>query len=91
MKRLRILRRWFARKFGYARLACLALLIGFAALRIADSAVIAVGTGGTLAISDGAHTVDLALLGHYSADDFSIVPDHAKGTLVTFVSHDLVV
>ena len=38
MKRLRILRRWFARKFGYARLICLALLIGFAALRIADPA-----------------------------------------------------
>src|SRR5947208_1529420 len=36
MKRLRILRRWFARRFGYARLLCLALLIGFAALRIAD-------------------------------------------------------
>src|ERR1700729_2954055 len=36
MKRLRILRRWFKRKFGYARLICLALLIGLAALRIAD-------------------------------------------------------
>jgi len=36
MKQLRILRRWFGRKFGYARLVCLALLIGFAALRIAD-------------------------------------------------------
>src|ERR1700724_4690180 len=36
MKRLRILRRWFKRKFGYARLVCLALLIGVAALRIAD-------------------------------------------------------
>jgi adenylate cyclase len=36
MKRLRILRRWFARKFGYARLVCLVLLIGLAALRIAD-------------------------------------------------------
>jgi adenylate cyclase len=33
---LRILRRWFGRKFGYARLLCLALLVGFAALRIAD-------------------------------------------------------
>jgi adenylate cyclase len=32
------LRRWFARRFGYARLACLALLIGFAALRILDPA-----------------------------------------------------
>ena len=40
MKRLRILRRWFARKFGYARLVCLALLIGLAALRIADPAAI---------------------------------------------------
>jgi adenylate cyclase len=36
MKRLRVLRRWFARKFGYARLICLGLLIGLAALRIYD-------------------------------------------------------
>src|SRR6478672_9778473 len=34
MRRLKILRRWFARKFGYARLVCLALLFGFAVLRI---------------------------------------------------------
>jgi adenylate cyclase len=40
MKRLRRLRRWFTRKFGYARLICLALLVGFAALRIADPAPI---------------------------------------------------
>jgi adenylate cyclase len=40
MKRLRIWRRWFARKFGYARVACLALLVGFAALRVADPAPI---------------------------------------------------
>src|SRR6202521_155140 len=40
MKRLKIIRRWFARKFGYARLVCLALLIGVAALRIADFAPI---------------------------------------------------
>src|SRR6266436_401453 len=38
MKRLRALRRWFARRFGYARLVCLGLLIGLAALRIADLA-----------------------------------------------------
>jgi adenylate cyclase len=38
MKRLRILRRWFKRRFGYARLVCLVLLIGLAALRIADPA-----------------------------------------------------
>jgi adenylate cyclase len=40
MRRLKVLRRWFARKFGYARLLCLALLIGLAALRIADFAPI---------------------------------------------------
>src|SRR5215216_6503122 len=38
MKRLRVLRRWFTRRIGYARLLCLALLIGFAALRGADPA-----------------------------------------------------
>src|SRR6202521_530993 len=38
MKRLKLLRRWFGRKFGYARLICVSLLIGFAALRIADPA-----------------------------------------------------
>jgi hypothetical protein len=30
-------------------------------------------TGGTLAISGGTQTVELSLLGHYSADNFSIV------------------
>ncbi len=35
MKQPRVLRR-FARRFGYARLVCLALLIGLAAFRIAD-------------------------------------------------------
>ena len=38
MKRLRALPRWFKRRFGYARLLCLVLLIGFAALRAADPA-----------------------------------------------------
>src|ERR1043166_3099377 len=36
MKRLRILRRWFKRRFGYARLLCVALLVGIAALRVFD-------------------------------------------------------
>jgi adenylate cyclase len=36
MKRLRVVRRWFARKFGFARVVCLALLIGFAVLRVWD-------------------------------------------------------
>ena len=40
MRRLKIIRRWFGRKFGYSRLICLGLLIGIAALRIADFAPI---------------------------------------------------
>src|SRR6266567_2320706 len=36
MKRLKILRRWFARKFGLARLVCLGLLVVFAAVRVWD-------------------------------------------------------
>jgi adenylate cyclase len=38
MKRLRMIRRWFTRRIGYARLACLALLVGFAVLRSLDPA-----------------------------------------------------
>jgi adenylate cyclase len=40
MKRVRAVPRWFARRFGFARLTCLALLVGFAALRVADPAPI---------------------------------------------------
>ncbi len=47
------------------------------------------GTGGTLAISGGAQTLELSLLGHYSADNFSIVPDQLHGTIITYVPHDL--
>ncbi|MFL6839980.1 MAG: CHASE2 domain-containing protein [Bradyrhizobium sp.] len=36
MKRLRALRLWFKRRIGYARLACVALLVAFAALRVFD-------------------------------------------------------
>src|SRR3954449_5410562 len=38
MKRLRMLRRWFARTIGYARLFCIGFLIARVALRIADPA-----------------------------------------------------
>jgi adenylate cyclase len=38
MKRLRVVRRWFSRRIGYARLLCVVLLVGFAALRVADPA-----------------------------------------------------
>lgn len=40
MRRLRAIRRWFGRRFGYARLACVGLLIAIAVLRIADPAPI---------------------------------------------------
>jgi adenylate cyclase len=40
MSRLKIIRRWFGRRFGFSRLVCLFLLIGIAALRIADFAPI---------------------------------------------------
>ena len=51
----------------------------------------AAGTGGTLMVSDGSQTLELSFLGHYSSDNFSIVADHAKGTLLTYVPHDLIV
>jgi adenylate cyclase len=38
MKRLKILQRWFSRRFGYARVVCLALLVAFAGLRVLDPA-----------------------------------------------------
>jgi adenylate cyclase len=40
MKRLRSLRRWFGRRFGYARLICLGILVGLAVLRMIDPAPI---------------------------------------------------
>src|SRR6201986_2438083 len=40
MNRLKVIRRWFGRRFGYSRLICLVLLIGIAALRLADFAPI---------------------------------------------------
>ena len=40
MIRLKLIRRWFGRRFGYSRLVCVFLLVGIAALRIADFAPI---------------------------------------------------
>jgi adenylate cyclase len=40
MKRLRILRRWFTRRFGFARVLCLVMLVAFAGLRGLDPAPI---------------------------------------------------
>src|SRR5207248_895340 len=49
------------------------------------------GTRGPPAISEGAHTIELALPGQHSADPFNIVPDHTAGAAVTHVPHDLIV
>ena len=48
------------------------------------------GTGGTLTISDGSLVAELVLLGDYSADNFNLVADPVKGTLISYVAHDLV-
>ncbi len=45
------------------------------------------GTGGTLSVTDGAHTVNIALLGQYSADDFTVAADSTTGTLVSHKDH----
>jgi hypothetical protein len=49
------------------------------------------GTGGTLTISDGLHVAELSLVGDYSADNFSLLPDQLTGTSITYLAHDLVV
>jgi hypothetical protein len=43
------------------------------------------GNGGTLNVSDGAHTASLALLGQYAAAGFQAAADGGSGTLVTYV------
>jgi hypothetical protein len=45
------------------------------------------GTGGTLSVSDGAHTANISLLGIYSADMFELAADAQLGTLLTFHDH----
>lgn len=46
--------------------------------------------GGTLSVSDGGHTVNIARVGQYSADNFHLASDSATGTLVAFVHTGLV-
>jgi hypothetical protein len=45
------------------------------------------GTGGILSVTDGAHTVNIALLGQYSADDFNVGADDTSGTLLSYRDH----
>jgi hypothetical protein len=45
------------------------------------------GTGGTLSVTDGAHAVDIQLLGQYSAGSFTTAADDTTGTLLTYKDH----
>jgi len=42
------------------------------------------GTGGTLTVGDGTHTVNLALIGQYAAAEFATAADPGGGTVVTY-------
>ena len=42
--------------------------------------------GGTLTVTDGVHTANIALLGQYMASEFAAVSDGHGGTLITFTS-----
>jgi hypothetical protein len=57
--------------------------IGTAASYIENQA----GTGGTLSVTDGAHTVEITLLGQYSADSFAVAADDTTGTLLSYRDH----
>ncbi|WP_175773155.1 Ig-like domain-containing protein [Burkholderia ambifaria] len=43
------------------------------------------GTGGTLTVSDGAHTAQVALQGNLSGGSFQLSHDQGSGTVVTYV------
>jgi hypothetical protein len=42
------------------------------------------GTGGTLSVTDGAHTADIALLGQYDPAGFQTEADKTTGTLISY-------
>jgi hypothetical protein len=44
------------------------------------------GTGGTLTVSDGSHTANLALLGQYASAGFQAAADQGGGTIVTYTA-----
>jgi hypothetical protein len=45
------------------------------------------GTGGILSVTDGTHTANIALLGQYSADGFTVAADDTTGTLLSYRDH----
>jgi hypothetical protein len=61
--------------------------VGFGAGTTASYAANQAGTGGTLTVTDGVHTADIAMLGQYDPSGFQTAADKAAGTLVSY--HDL--
>ncbi|MGX1362261.1 VCBS domain-containing protein [Bradyrhizobium elkanii] len=47
------------------------------------------GTGGTLTVSDGAHTANIVLLGQYDPNGFAEKADATNGTLITYDPHHI--
>ncbi|SDF84993.1 VCBS repeat-containing protein, partial [Bradyrhizobium brasilense] len=47
------------------------------------------GTGGTLTVSDGAHTANIVLLGQYDPNGFAEKADTANGTVITYDPHHI--
>nr|WP_276540315.1 VCBS domain-containing protein [Bradyrhizobium elkanii] len=47
------------------------------------------GTGGTLTVSDGAHTANIVLLGQYDPTGFAEKADAANGTVITYDPHHI--
>ncbi|WFU68210.1 VCBS domain-containing protein [Bradyrhizobium brasilense] len=45
------------------------------------------GTGGTLTVSDGAHTANIVLLGQYDPNGFAEKADATNGTIITYDPH----
>ena len=80
MKRLKILRRWFTRKFGFARLVCLALLIVFAGLRVWDPPPVQELRLRTFDLKDGRLTGDRC----YQTIRVRFVSDTSHGLAVTY-------
>ncbi|RZM94518.1 adhesin, partial [Bradyrhizobium genosp. SA-3] len=54
--------------------------VGTTASYVANQA----GTGGTLSVTDGVHTADIALLGQYDAAGFQTEADKNTGTLISY-------
>ncbi|WFU36302.1 VCBS domain-containing protein [Bradyrhizobium brasilense] len=47
------------------------------------------GTGGTLTVTDGAHTANIVLLGQYDPNGFAEKADATNGTVITYDPHHL--